>query len=187
MVSHQNHLGCLAILIQIDPHPLAYLNCQGQPRINIGHKYTLRATQDNFIRVYALLRKNFCFGAAQQAIYVHSMGMGDAVLEILLREKGLLTDDSLDVQKLDYFVACLDDDLLDKAVEITAKLREKGYASNFSYKTVALKKQMKQADSMNSVKCIILGGEFKDSAQLVIKDMKTGEQELLDAREFLAQ
>ena len=112
------------------------------------------------------------------------MGMGDAVLEILLREKGLLTDDSLDIQKLDYFVACLDADLLDKAVEITAKLREKGCASNFSYKTGALKKQMKVADSMNAAKCIILGGEFKDSNQLVIKDMQTGEQELLDAESF---
>jgi histidyl-tRNA synthetase len=112
------------------------------------------------------------------------MGMGDAVLEILLREKGLLTDDSLDVQRLDYFVACLDADLLDKAVEITAKLREKGYASNFSYKTGALKKQMKVADSMNAAKCIILGAEYKDSNQLVIKDMQTGEQELLDAESF---
>ncbi len=113
------------------------------------------------------------------------MGMGDAVLEILLREKGLLTDDSLDIQKLDYFVACLDDDLLDKAVEITAKLRQKGYAANFSYKTVALKKQMKQADSMNAAKCIILGGEFKDSNQLVVKNMATGEQELVNATAFL--
>jgi histidyl-tRNA synthetase len=112
------------------------------------------------------------------------MGMGDAVLEILLREKGLLTDDSLAVQKLDYFVACLDTDLLDKAVEITAKLRENGYASNFSYKTTALKKQMKVADSMNAAKCIIVGGELKESGQLVVKDMKTGEQTLVDAAEF---
>ncbi|MHC4555466.1 MAG: His/Gly/Thr/Pro-type tRNA ligase C-terminal domain-containing protein [Planctomycetota bacterium] len=114
--------------------------------------------------------------------------MGDAVLEILLREKGLLTDDSLDIQKLDYFVACLDTldtDLLDKAVEITAKLRENGYASNFSYKTTALKKQMKVADSMNAAKCIIVGGELKESGQLVVKDMKTGEQELIDAKSLL--
>ncbi|MEN8128277.1 MAG: histidine--tRNA ligase [Planctomycetota bacterium] len=113
------------------------------------------------------------------------MGMGDAVLEILLREKGLLTDDSLAVQKLDYFIACLDADLMDKAIQIAAKLREQGYAANFSYKTVALKKQMKQADSMNAAKCIILGGEYKDAKQIVIKNMKTGEQEQVDAEAFL--
>ncbi|MHC5199639.1 MAG: histidine--tRNA ligase, partial [Planctomycetota bacterium] len=113
------------------------------------------------------------------------MGMGDAVLEILLREKGLLTDDSLDIQKLDYFVACLDTDLMDEAVKIAANIREKGHSCNLSYKTNALKKQIKQADSMNAAKCIILGGEFKESAQLVVKDMKTGEQELIAAKKFL--
>ena len=113
------------------------------------------------------------------------MGMGDAVLEILLREKGLLTDDSLDIQRLDYFVACLDTDLLDEAVKITAKLRKKGYAANFSYKTGSLKKQIKTADSMNAAKCIIVGGELKEDGKLVIKDMKTGEQELIDAESFL--
>ena len=113
------------------------------------------------------------------------MGMGDAVLEILLREKGLLTDDSLPIQKLDYFVACLDAALMDDAVRITAKLRVEGYACNFSYKTVALKKQMKMADSMNAAKCIILGEEFKEQNQLFVKDMKTGEQELIDANVFL--
>ena len=113
------------------------------------------------------------------------MGMGDAVLEILLREKGLLTDDTLDVQKLDYFVACLDVDLMDEAVRIAAGIREKGHSCNLSYKTNALKKQMKVADSMNAAQCIILGGEFKDSKQLVVKDMRTGEQELVDVQSFL--
>ncbi|MHC5083413.1 MAG: histidine--tRNA ligase [Planctomycetota bacterium] len=113
------------------------------------------------------------------------MGMGDCVLEILLREKGLLTDESAPVQKLDYFVACLDKDLFDEAVKLIAKTRQKGYSSNFSYKTGALKKQMKLADSMNAAKCIILGGEFKDEGELVIKDMQTGEQELVLADEFL--
>jgi histidyl-tRNA synthetase len=113
------------------------------------------------------------------------MGMGDAVLEILLREKGLLTDDSVDVQKLDYFVACVDAELFDEAVGITAKIRQQGYSCNFSYKTVALKKQLKQADSMNAAKCIIVGAEYKESAQMVVKNMATGEQELLDAKKFL--
>ncbi|MHC5180765.1 MAG: His/Gly/Thr/Pro-type tRNA ligase C-terminal domain-containing protein, partial [Planctomycetota bacterium] len=88
-------------------------------------------------------------------------------------------------QKLDYFVACLDVDLMDEAVKITSNIRDKGHSCNLSYKTNALKKQMTQADSMNAAKCIILGGEFKESAQLVVKDMKTGEQELIAAKKFL--
>ena len=113
------------------------------------------------------------------------MGMGDAVLEILLREKGLLTDDTVPVQTLDYFVACLDADLFDKAIEITSRIRQQGHSANLNYKTNALKKQMKAADAMNTAKCIIIGGELKESNQLVVKDMKTGEQELVNADTFL--
>jgi histidyl-tRNA synthetase len=113
------------------------------------------------------------------------MGMGDAVLEILLREKGLLTDDSLPIQTLDYFVACVDADLYDRAVEITAAIRQQGHSANLTYKTNALKKQMKAADAMNAAKCVIVGGELKDEGKLVVKDMKSGEQELIDADAFL--
>jgi histidyl-tRNA synthetase len=110
--------------------------------------------------------------------------MGDAVLEILLREKGLLTDASVPVQALDYFVACVDADLFDRAVEITAAIRQKGHSANLSYKTNALKKQMKAADAMNAAQCIIIGGELKEANQFVVKDMKTGEQKRVNANRF---
>jgi histidyl-tRNA synthetase len=113
------------------------------------------------------------------------MGMGDCVLEILLREKGLLTDETLKVQTLDYFVACAGPEFVDDAVALTARIRAAGYSCNYSYKTVALAKQMKQADSMNAVKCVIVGQELTQSNQLVVKDMKTGEQESVDADTFL--
>lgn len=115
------------------------------------------------------------------------MGMGDCVLEILLREKGLLTDDSLAVQKLDYFVACVDETLLDKAIEITAALRQKGNSANFSYKAGSLKKQMKQADSMNAVKCVILGSELKEQGELVVKDMRSGSQKNITIQKLLTE
>lgn len=113
------------------------------------------------------------------------MGMGDCVLEILLREKGLLTDDSLKVQTLDYFVACAGPEFFDDAVALMARIRQAGFSCNYSYKTTALGKQMKQADSMNAAKCVIVGQELAQSNQLVVKDMKTGEQELVDADTFL--
>ncbi len=113
------------------------------------------------------------------------MGMGDCVLENLLREKGLLADDSLAIQKLDYFVACVDKELFDVAVGVMAQIRDNGYACNFSYKTGALGKQMKQADAMGAAKCVIIGGEYKDEGKLVVKDMTSGEQILVDTGAFL--
>jgi histidyl-tRNA synthetase len=113
------------------------------------------------------------------------MGMGDCVLEILLREKGLLTDATLKVQTLDYFVACAGPEFVHEAVALTARIRAAGFSCNYSYKTAALGKQMKQADAMNAAKCIIVGQELSQSGQLAVKDMKSGEQELVDAGSFL--
>jgi len=47
-------------------------------------------------------------------------------------------------------------------------------------------KQLKEASAQNAKKCIIIGAEFKNN-QLVLKDMATGEQELVDYNEFLSQ
>jgi histidyl-tRNA synthetase len=113
------------------------------------------------------------------------MGMGDAVLEILLREKGLLTDDSMVVQKLDYFVACVDDALFDRAIELTAKIRQQGHSANLSYKTGSLKKQMKAADSMNAAKCIIVGQELSAEGKLIVRDMSLGSQEAVLYEDFI--
>ena len=110
------------------------------------------------------------------------MGMGDCVLEILLREKGLLKDD-IPTRKLDYFVACVNNELRDVAIETVARLRKAGFAADFSYKSVALKKQLKQAASANAGKCIIIGDEYSDG-KFVLKDMQTGDQQLIEADGF---
>ena len=110
------------------------------------------------------------------------MGMGDCVLEILLREKGLL-EKQLEDAKLDYFVACVDGSYKDEAIKVTMRLRSKGSSANFSYKISKLGKQLKEASEQNAKKCIIIGDEFKNN-QLVVKDMASGEQELVDYEEF---
>jgi histidyl-tRNA synthetase len=112
------------------------------------------------------------------------MGMGDCVLEILLKEKGLL-EKQLPKTKIDYFVSCVDENYKDATVEVTMKLRSAGFSANFSYNITKLSKQLKQASEQNAAKCIIIGDEFKDN-KLTIKDMASGEQKLVDADEFLS-
>ena len=113
------------------------------------------------------------------------MGMGDCVLEILLREKGLPT--TKPNEGLDYFIACLDEGLMSEAVAIAANLRSKGLKADFSYKSVALGKQLKQASAKGAGKCIIVGAEYADNKELAIKDMTTGEQETVKVESFLAE
>ena len=113
-------------------------------------------------------------------------GIGDCILGILLEEKGLLKKQLLSRQ-LDYFVAFTDKQFSQKAIEITAKLRRAGLSAAFSYKSVGLSKQLKEASAQNAKKCIIIGDEFNNN-QLVVKDMATGKlrgkQELVDYDEF---
>jgi len=116
------------------------------------------------------------------SIAATGMGMGDCILEILLREKGLL-DEKVPVTKLDYFVACADRLITHTDMRIVARLRSMGYSATFSYKSGNLSKQLKEASEQNVRKCIIIGDEFKNN-QLVVKDMATGEQVLVDYEEF---
>ena len=113
------------------------------------------------------------------------MGMGDCVLEILLREKGIL-EKQLQPNTMDFFVAYVDEAYKDEAVKITMELRSKGLKANFSYKAAKLNKQLKQASEQNACKCIIIGDEFKNK-KLAIKDMATGHQEEKELDKFLAE
>ena len=113
------------------------------------------------------------------------MGMGDCVLEILLHEKGLL-DSQVPRRHLEYFVAFADQ-LFGKAMyEITAQIRSRGHSANFSYKLGGLSKQLKEAAAQKARQCVIIGQEYTDRQELVVKDMASGEQTLVGLERFLS-
>ncbi|MBN1123383.1 MAG: histidine--tRNA ligase [Sedimentisphaerales bacterium] len=119
------------------------------------------------------------------SIAATGMGMGDCVLEILLREKGLLTD-SLATRMLDYYICCLDDELMSRAIVLTATLRQRGYVVDCVYKISSLGKQLKLASSTNARQSIILGQELIRDNQLVLKDMQSGNQRSIQYDHFLS-
>jgi histidyl-tRNA synthetase len=112
------------------------------------------------------------------------MGMGDCILEILLRQKGLLKDD-MPTQQTEFFVACVGDKYYANALETAAKIRLAGHAAAFSYKAAGLGKQLKQASAQGARQCIIIGQEFA-AGELVVKDMATGEQSNVKLADFLS-
>jgi histidyl-tRNA synthetase len=117
------------------------------------------------------------------AVSATGMGMGDCVLEILLREKGLL-DKKIPSRTLDYYVVPIAGELLDEAVKLTAGLRTKGFKSAFSYKIAGLSKQLKNASEQNAKFCVIIGDEFK-AGNIVVKDMATGQQQTVSVEQFM--
>ncbi|MHC4536266.1 MAG: histidine--tRNA ligase [Planctomycetota bacterium] len=122
------------------------------------------------------------------------MGMGDCVLEILLREKGLL-DAKVPKKELDFFVAFVPNIIAfedgrgptpsEVATKLVTQLRKKDKRVDASYKVIGLGKQLKEASVRNAQKCIIIGDEFKDN-KLTVKDMASGRQELVDYDKFLS-
>ena len=72
------------------------------------------------------------------------------------------------------------------AISLAMQLRSLGLSANFSYKFAKLGKQLKEAAAQNARKCVIVAEEFKDN-KLTVKDMATGEQELVDVGEFLSR
>jgi histidyl-tRNA synthetase len=110
--------------------------------------------------------------------------MGDCVLEILLWEKGLIADGSVK-GGVDYFVAWVDSKFQQKAVQITAGIRSAGLSAEFSYKGGNLSKQLKQASAGRAKKCVIVGSEI-ENGKIAVKNMATGEQEVVGLEGFLS-
>jgi len=118
------------------------------------------------------------------------MGMGDCVLEILLREKGLL-DKNISANSCDYFIIPINYSYFDASISLTAKLRQKGFKSIFSYKTAGFKrdespvlsKLLKEASAVGAAKCIIIGDEYQ-TGQLVVKNMTDGSQQNIAEKDF---
>ncbi len=113
------------------------------------------------------------------ALSATGMGMGDCVLEILLRDRGLLTE-SLSHRHVDFFVVCMDEALMSKALDIVARLRSCGKSTEFSYKTVGLGKQLKLADACGARQVLIIGQEYLDEQKIILKEMQTGTQRAVD-------
>jgi len=111
------------------------------------------------------------------------MGMGDCVLGIILEEKGIFKN-SAQANSVEYFVAFADDALQNQALKIVARLRRAGVKTDFSYKAGSLGKQLKQAGLSNAAKCIIIGQEYTQAGQLVVKDMSTGSQQNVTEKDF---
>ena len=98
-------------------------------------------------------------------------GMGDAVLELLMKRENLWPEEKIYV---DYFVAVLPDHRKE-AVEIAMRLRKRGYAVDMDLMERSLAKQMKYAHRINAKNVIIVGDEVNDG-YVILRNMESGEQ-----------
>lgn len=110
-------------------------------------------------------------------------GMGDVVLEILLREKGIMPQFT---SSIDYFVIDASQELFNQSLKLVCDIRSCNRSASFSYKRQNLGKQFKVADAQNAKYAIIVGEETISNNEITIKELATGQQEKIAITDFLA-
>ncbi|MDP7636630.1 MAG: histidine--tRNA ligase [Phycisphaerae bacterium] len=105
-------------------------------------------------------------------------GMGDVVLEILLREKSCVPDLG---RPVDLFVIDGEDGAMPVVTAVVGRLRAAGVAAEFSYKRQGVGKQLKEANRQGARAAAIVRAD-----NVTVKDMATGRQQDRRLDEFLA-
>ncbi|MCI7343684.1 MAG: histidine--tRNA ligase [Fusobacterium necrophorum] len=77
----------------------------------------------------------------------------------------------------DVYLAWLGENTLEKAMEITALLRENNIKVSVDYHSKGMKSHMKKADKLNTKYCIILGEDELAKNAVILKNFETREQE----------
>ena len=103
-------------------------------------------------------------------------GLGYATLSLLLKEKKLLPKVDLGP---DYFIAIVNDEVREKAIEIANNLRKK-FKVDIDLMQRNLGNQFKCANKINAKKVIIVGPDELKEGKVKIKDMQTGKEELME-------
>lgn len=80
---------------------------------------------------------------------------------------------------LDVFVAPINDETRQKSFEITQTLRKNGIATDVDLNRKKFKKLMNHANNINVGKVVIVGKKDLDKGKVTVKDMNSGEQELV--------
>ena len=83
------------------------------------------------------------------------------------------------IKKLDFFVIPLNSDMIKKSFEIANDLREKGLLVDIDLLKRGISKSLKYASSINANKVIIVGPDELKQDAVSIRDMKSGNQEIV--------
>ena len=96
-----------------------------------------------------------------------------------------LTDKKELPPHLDIYVAPISDDVRDKAYEITQLLRRNDIKADVDLNGKKFKKLMNYADKIKVEKIAIIGSKDLEQGKITIKDMISGNQELIDVDDIV--
>ncbi len=109
-------------------------------------------------------------------------GMGDAVLEILMRRAGVWPEEKLTT---DYYILTTSPQYAETTIFLAQTLRERHFTVETDLLGRNFGNQMKYANSIGAQYVLILGEKEMAGGKVSIKDMKTGEQRTEEVLKFL--
>ena len=121
------------------------------------------------------------FGGAE--LPACGFGMGDVVLGEILESKGLFPHYS---KKVDYFLVRITDEQLPGLLEAAHALRKRGYVTEYSYRSLGVKKQMARASKSGAEKALIFGADEMREGKVILKDLLSGEEKRIGLEEILS-
>ena len=99
-------------------------------------------------------------------------GMGDAVLELMMRRKGIWPEEKLE---LDVFIATIGN--VEKEVsKVSTVLRDNGYRVDFDLMSRNLSNQIKFATKLGARSLLIIGERDLKDGNITIRDLETGKE-----------
>jgi histidyl-tRNA synthetase len=119
-------------------------------------------------------------GEAMPAV---GFGLGDAVIQELLAEKGLLPSFK---RSLDFFVVPLSKTELPIAIRIAHALRAKGRSAEYSLQEGSMRKLMRDAGNSGAACAVIVGPDEVREGALTLRHMASGEQRKIPLQAALA-
>ena len=127
-------------------------------------------------------------GLIEQLGGQHIPALGFAMgIERLLLLMDKQNCDFLTPKSCDLYIAPMGDAALDKAMKITAAMREFGYYAEFDLMGRGVKAQMKYANKLGAAFTIVLGDNELSEGKAKLKEMKSGEEtEILLDDKFVA-
>lgn len=91
---------------------------------------------------------------------------------------------SLPEEKIDLYIITLDKTKYEISFDLSLKLRRKGITVELDYLSRSVKAQMREANKLNADYVLFVGGEEFARNEVVLKNMKTSEQEIIPLNEF---
>jgi len=89
--------------------------------------------------------------------------------------------------KTDVYIIPVNEETIEQSIELAQKLRKEGIITEIDLLHRGVGKSLKHANSKNSEKAIIIGPKELEKDSVTLRDMKTGDQQLIKITEIILQ